>query len=440
MVPILILAGTVAFAVIRRLRMAPGRRRPALPAVRALPALPAPGGDIGLVAAREVRARVGGRVFRVGTLLMLTAAAAAIVIPVLERHKRAERVGIVGTISAPMRAAAVSAGTSVGDNVQLVRERSTAAARADLRSGRIDVAVVDGRQVLVDKATASTDTSTTAQLARAVSRTIGADAAVTAAGLSPAQAAALAGARPLPLDSLQSSGLTAAARTAAIVAPIRLFVMLTQYNTWTLVGVMEEKATRVIEVLLAAVGPAKLLTGKVLGIGIVVFAQAAVVFGFAFGLAHAVGSDLVHGTSPDVLLSALIWLVLGYAFYSWAYAAAGSMAERQAQVQTLAFPLALPVIFAYFMATTTLASGSPSTFFEVLAYLPPTAPFAVPVLTALGAIACWQFAISAALSVVCTVGVARLAMAVYRRSILRTGARVRLRDLVPLRRLARESR
>jgi hypothetical protein len=56
-----------------------------------------------------------------------------------------------------------------------------------------------------------------------------------------------------------------------------------------------------------------------------------------------------------VLLSALIWLVLGYAFSSWVYAAAGSMPERQAQVQTLAFPLALPVIFAYFMATTTLA-------------------------------------------------------------------------------------
>lgn len=141
-----------------------------------------------------------------------------------------------------------------------------------------------------------------------------------------------------------------------------------------------------------------------------------------------------------MLLSALIWLVLGYAFYSCVYAAAGSMAERQAQVQTLAFPLALPVIFAYFMATTTLASGSPSTFFEVLAYLPPTAPFAVTVLTALGAIAWWHFATSAALSVVCTVGVARLAMAVYRRSILRTGARVRLRDLMPLRQLARESR
>jgi ABC-2 type transport system permease protein len=362
------------------------------------------------------------------------------VIPVIERHKRAERVGVVGAAPAALRAGIISAGASTGATVRLVSEPSPSAARADLRSGRIDVAIVDRREVLVDKPMGSSDTSTTAQIARAVSRAGGSELAIRAAGLSPAQAAALAAARPLPVDSLQSSGLTAAARTAAVVALVLLFVMLTQYNTWTLVGVMEEKATRVIEVLLAAVGPAKLLTGKVLGIGLVVFAQAAFVFGFAFALAHAVGSDLVHGTSPDVLLSALIWLVLGYAFYSWVYAAAGSMAERQAQVQTLAFPLALPVIFAYFVATTTLAAGSASTLIEVLAYLPPTAPFAVTVLTALGAITWWQFAVSAALTVLSTVAVARVATTAYRRAILRTGARVRLRDLVPLTRPAEASR
>jgi ABC-2 type transport system permease protein len=442
MVPILILAGTALFVVMRRLRVTPGRRRPGSRAPAALhdafSALTTAGGDVGLVAAREVRARVGGRVFRAGTLLMLAAAAAAIVIPVLERGRRIEHVGVVGAISAPARAALVSAGSSVGGDVRVVSERSAASARADLRSGRIDVAVVDGRRVLAEEAIAPSDTSTVAQLARAISRAVGSDEAVRAAGLSPAQAAVLAGARPLPVDSLQSRGISAPARAAAVVALVLLFVMLTQYNAWTLVGVMEEKATRVIEVLLAAVGPSKLLTGKVAGIGIVVFAQAAVVFGFAFGLARAVGSDLVRGTSPTVLVSALVWLVLGYGFYSWVYAAAGSMTERQSQVQTLAFPLALPVIFAYFVATTTLASGSTSTLVEVLAYLPPTAPFAVTVLTALGAITWWQFAISAALSLLCTVGVARLAMAVYRRSILRTGARVRLSDLVPLRQLVRE--
>ncbi len=390
----------------------------------------APIGGAGL--ALEVRQRIGGRVFRVGTLLMLTAAAAAIVVPVLERGKHTERVGVVGALSVPARAAVVSAGTSIGDTVRLVGEPGAKSARADLRSGRIDVAVVDGGQVWVKKPVPSTDTSTTGQLARTLARTIGSDEAVRAAALSPAQVTALAGAKPLPVRSLESGGITTATRSAAIAGLVLLFLMLTQYNTWTLVGVMEEKASRVIEVLLAAVGPGKLLSGKVLGIGLVVFVQAGLVVAFAIGLAHAIGSDLVHGTALGVLVSAVVWLVLGYAFYSWVYAAAGSMTVRQAQVQTLAFPLALPIIFAYFMATTTLASGTPSTFFEALAYVPPTAPFVVPVLVALGAITWWQFAISVALTVVSTVAVARVAMRVYRTATLRTGARVRLRDLVPL--------
>ncbi len=108
----------------------------------------------------------------------------------------------------------------------------------------------------------------------------------------------------------------------------------------------------------------------------------------------------------------------------------GFMAERQDQVQTLAFPLSVPIIFGYIMALTGASSGSPSFFFKVLAYLPPTAPFAMPVLVGLGTVTWWEFLASAALSIVCTVGVARLAAAIYRRAVLRTGRRVRIRDVL----------
>ena len=131
-----------------------------------------------------------------------------------------------------------------------------------------------------------------------------------------------------------------------------------------------------------------------------------------------------------MLVSTLAWLVLGYAFYCWVYAAAGSLAERQDQVQTLAFPLSIPIVFGYIMALTTAGSGSPSLFFKVLAYLPPTAPFAMPVLVGLKMVTWWEFLASAMLSIVCTVAVARLAAAIYRRAVLRTGRRVRLRDVL----------
>ena len=386
--------------------------------------------DVGLVAAREVRERIRGKIFRVGTLLILVVVAAAIVIPVLHTGKsHPQQVGVVGALSASLRATVVASGTSIGTTVHLVSEADVEAAHGDLRSGRVDMAIVDGRELVLNKAIRPTDTSTTAQLVRAVSKNLGVAEAFAAAGLSASQSSQLAGAKALPVTSLQRGTAKGATQTTSLVGLILVFVMLTQYNTWILIGVMEEKSSRVVEVLLAAVRPVQLLAGKVLGIGLVAFAQASLIVVFALGLAKAVGSDLLQGTAPLVLVSTLVWLVLGYAFYSWVYAAAGSMAERQDQVQSLAFPLSLPIIFGYIMALTAVGSGSPSAFFKLLAYLPPTAPFAMPVLVGLGTVTWWEFAASAALSIVCTVGVARPATSIYRRAILRTGRRVQFREI-----------
>ncbi|MGH3281624.1 MAG: ABC transporter permease, partial [Trebonia sp.] len=254
--------------------------------------------------------------------------------------------------------------------------------------------------------------------------------AMAAARLTPAQAGALAAARPLPLASLSPAGPGATQRNTSLAGLALVLVLLTQYLAWTLTGVLEEKSSRVAEVLLAAIPPARLLAGKVLGIGLTVFLQAALAVAAALGAARAVHSDVLHGTTPVAIAATLAWLVLGYAFYSWAYAAAGSMAERQDQVQALTLPLTLPVLFGYIVAFAAATSGNVSALLRVLAYLPPTAPFAMPVLVGLGAASWWQFAASAAISVACTAGVARVAAAVYRASILRTGSRVPLRELL----------
>lgn len=175
--------------------------------------------------------------------------------------------------------------------------------------------------------------------------------------------------------------------------------------------------------------PLQLLGGKVLGIGLVAMVQASGLLAFALVLAKLVGSDLLKGTAPAMLAAALLWLVVGYAFYCWVYAAAGSLAERQDQIQTLALPLSIPMILGYVMALTAAASGHASAFFQVLAYLPPTAPFAMPTLIGLGAASWWQFAASVAISLATTVVVARLAAVIYRRAVLRTGRRVRVREI-----------
>ena len=200
----------------------------------------------------------------------------------------------------------------------------------------------------------------------------------------------------------------------ALIGVILIFVVLTQYLTWTLMGVMEEKASRVVEVLLATVRPIQLLAGKVIGIGVVAMAQAIALVAFALILAKAVGSSLGQGAAPLVLASTLVWLVLGYAFYSWMYAAAGSLAERQDQVQSLALPLSAPLLFGYIVSLTGVSSGNASLLVKVLAYIPPTAPFAMPTLVGFGEATWWQFLLSVGLSLVCTVAVARVAARVYR--------------------------
>ena len=208
-------------------------------------------------------------------------------------------------------------------------------------------------------------------------------------------------------------------------------MLLTQYGTWLLMGVVEEKSSRVIEVLLSTLRPRQLLAGKVIGIGAVAMLQAALIVAVALGLAAAEGSTLVHGTAPLEVASSLLWVVLGYAFYCWVYAAGGSLADRQEQVQSLAFPLQLPILFGYIVSFTALGSGGASSLVKVLAYLPPTAPFAMPVLVGLGSATWWEFLISVALTLAAIVGVARLASTVYFRAILRTGGRVHLRELRP---------
>jgi ABC-2 type transport system permease protein len=106
------------------------------------------------------------------------------------------------------------------------------------------------------------------------------------------------------------------------------------------------------------------------------------------------------------------------------------MAERQDQVQSLLLPLSLPLIIGYVVSLTAASAGTPSLLLKVFAYIPLTAPFAMTTLVGFGVVAWWQFAAAAVLSVISTFGVARLATGIYRRAILRTGSRVRLREFM----------
>ena len=387
-------------------------------------------GEVGMVATREIRERVRSRIFRIGTLIMLVAVAAAIVIPTLHSGggPTTQTVGVVGGLSPSTEQVVQTAGTRNQDSVKFVDEPSLMVAKAGLRSGRVDLVLVDGDQVLLNLPADSNNSPADPALVQDIADYLGVLVAYQAAGLTPTQATQVDRAKPVPVQILQPN-TKRATKAISVFGVVLLFLMLTQYNTWILIGVMQEKSSRVVEVLLATVRPIQLLGGKVLGIGLVAMGQATLIVGFALVVAAAVGSDLLHGTAPLVLACELLWLILGYGFYCWVYAAAGSTAERQDQVQTLAGPLSIPILIGYIFSITVASSGNPDLLFKVLAYLPPTAPFCMPVLVALNQVTWWGFVASVLITIGGTAGMAVFAARIYRRAVLRTGGRVRLREL-----------
>ena len=438
-----IAAAAIALALLRRFR-ARGRRpghppahHPARPLGRLRelgrgPWRRRPLGDTGLVAAREIRERLRGRFFKVITLVLLAVVAAAIVIPTLPSSSTtAVRVGVIGDLSVADGHAALAALRHERLQARFTPERDLRTARSALRTHQVTVVIDHGKRLLVDAPVVTGASTAAARAAAAIAAALGAAHAFGAAGLSPTQAAVIAGAKPLPIQSV-APRQNGSARGASAIGLVFTFILLSQYLAWTLVGVMEEKTSRVVEVLLATVRPVQLLGGKVLGIGLVALLQAGLLVAFALVLARAVGSNILQGTAPLAVAASLVWLVLAYAFYSWVFAAAGSMVERQDQAQSLTLPLSVPIIVGYVVGLMNAGPTPTSLFMKVLAYLPPTAPFGMPLLVAKGEVSWWEFLVAALLSVASTLVVARFAATFYKRAVLRTGRRLGLREVVAL--------
>jgi ABC-2 type transport system permease protein len=392
--------------------------------------------DVELVARREIRERVKTRAFRISTIIVLLVVAAGIVIPVIRKgHEATVRIGVVGTTSATVRAVARAAATSAGAKDEIVHESSLRAAMAGLRKSTIDVVVDHDAHLYVEQTLTASDSGPIATVAEALAHTLGLETALVRVGVSAPTAEQLIRPLSLPITGLKPAA-PSHAKTATVISGIYIlilmYILLTQYGTWILMGILEEKSNRIVEVLLSALSPLRLLVGKVAGIGLVALAQAAVLVGFALALAAATGSTLLKGTAPTEVVVGLVWLLLGYAFYCWEYAAAGAMIERQDQLQAIALPLQLPILFGYIVALTSIGSSSPSFFVKVLAYLPPTAPFAMTVLTANGAATWWEVVISALISIAATVALARFAGRVFRRAILRPSRQLKVSDVPAL--------
>ena len=213
----------------------------------------------------------------------------------------------------------------------------------------------------------------------------------------------------------------------AFFAVLLLYGQLLTYGYWVAAGVVEEKASRVVEVILAAVRPRQLLAGKVLGLGVLALGHLLLITAVGLGAAAATGALDVDGHLVAGAALALAWFVAGYAFYSCAFACAGALVPRQEELQSVTMPLTMTIALS-FLLSFAVTDTPDVTLAHVLAFVPTTAPLIMPGRIITGHAGAAEIAASLAVTLAAAAALVPLAGRVYEGGILRTGSAVKLRE------------
>ena len=244
--------------------------------------------------------------------------------------------------------------------------------------------------------------------------------------------------KPIDLDSIRiEKGKEGASGVAVFLVSFTmvmlLYVNVLVYGFAVMRSIIEEKSSRIVEVLLSSVSAKQLLAGKIIGVGAVGLTQVAIWLAIAgafslIGLSST-GSALANVHIPVIGVVAFgVYFVLGYFMYSTMYAALGSMVNSDQEAQQVQWPAMLPIIFAIVMATPVLQHPN-----SQLAFWASLFPFFTPILMFVRIMAetppLWQILLSIVLMLLTTWGLLGLSSRIYRVGILMYGKRPTLPEL-----------
>jgi ABC-2 type transport system permease protein len=382
-----------------------------------------------LVARRELRERLRARTFRVGTILSAAVVIMAIAIPAARRGQTPTY--DVGVVDPPESEIGAIAGVAenLGIRIRIREMDDVTEARRRVRSGNLDAVVVGTDEILTNRIPDEGDGGKKAQLLTALGANVRVQRVLKQFGPDAVEALR-ALQEPVKVSGVARQSNNLRERVTAYFGVFLLFLFIQQYSAWVLIGVVEEKSSRVVEVLLSAIRPRQLVAGKVLGIGAAALLQAIIVAAAALVTAEATGTHVFEGTSRYAIAWGLAWFVLGYGLFSWMYAAVGSLVSRQAEAQNVSFPLSVPLLISFFAANSLLTGGEPTAFHRVLSFIPLTSPLVMPMLIGLGRVVWWQILIAIGLSVGAIGFLFVAAGDIYARASLHSGRRLRLREVV----------
>ncbi len=381
--------------------------------------------QVRLVAAREIRERSRSGAFIASVVLMVLGVAAAIVLPaVLDTGGRAKDVGVTGRLPAQLPAAVQAQGEAVGTSVRIHSYDSLAAGEEAVRDGKVDVLVVDGRQLEWRK---RADEQLKAVVTGAI-QLVAVRERATAAGISPEDLSAVLA--PVAVKNVELGivkGRSPDDETAAFIMTLVLFGAIATYGAMVLSGVVEEKSSRTVEVLLARMPARNLLAGKIAGIGLLGLAQIALIAVVALVAGATVTEVDIPAVRAGVIIWAVVWFVLGFALYATVFGTLGSLASRSEDAQSVVGPVTVLLVVGFLVSFAAIGSAS-TTWARLVSWFPAWAPFAMPNRIAMGAATWWDPIVAVALTLAAIAGLVILGGRVYSGAILHTGATLKLRD------------
>jgi ABC-2 type transport system permease protein len=378
-----------------------------------------------LVAERGLLENIRSRTFKIVTGLLLLMSIAAVVVPqILSGEKTTYTLATTGKAPAGIVAVLGAAGKSADFTVKYVSRDKEDAVRQAVRDGDATAGLAG-------------DTLYTAARASGTFPVLVAQAAValetsrqlSEAGLSPAQVAGLQSIQPpkqVSVGPVDDAGRAGAGFAVGIVLYTALvFAGNTISNT-----VAMEKSTRISEVLLAVLRPSQMIVGTVVALGTVTLFQLLVL---TAPLAVAVQVTDKIGLPPvaagDIGL-AMAWFVLGFMLFAFMYAAAAALVDKITDVASAIMPVTMILVVGYVLAVTVVMSDPGGGWSVAVSLFPLTAPMAMPIRWASGLVPVWQLVLAMALTAAAAVLLVAVASAIYRRALLITGRRVKLREVI----------
>lgn len=380
-----------------------------------------------LVARREIVDRIRRRSFGLMTgLLFVLIIGVGILASVLRDDDRPSyEVGVIGDAASAqvLGDAMVAVGETLDYDVTVETVADEAAARAALEAGDLD-AVVDP-----EAGTTMWDTDVSTQLSVVIGNAWAVTSAAEAAheaGLSDAEIDAILSPTPLRDVVVEPDEQDPLAIVIGMGSAVLLFISITTFGNYVLTGVVEEKSTGVVEVLLSHVRADRLMAGKVLGIGAVALMQfAAAVVATLISLRISgvdVPSDMWVGVPV-----AVAWFIGGFLLYSTLFALAGSFVSRVEDAQAAAAPISTAFTAGYIVVFF-VGYDPEGTAATILSLLPPFAPLLMPLRMIAGAASILEIVIAAVLLIASVVAMLRLAGSVYSRTLLHRGSRLTWRE------------